>query len=191
MVIQNKKKLDLVSLEFLNDNQTKVNILRSFELDIIKGTIHAGLFSRNASSIFLIDELNFYKFDLASKTSKIFEDQNSLCTYLSDGNYLYTISKSSVNSDARQAGFRVYDIENLISKDEDYSYLLTQNDQIGQLQSFIDFSFINQRLIYISSYLSLVVVPILHRNSIAYIGMDPRSKYLAVRQLGDKVAALQ
>lgn len=48
-----------------------------------------------------------------------------------------------------------------------------QGVQVG-CQGLIDFSHQNQRLVYQSSYNSIEVVPVLHRNTIAFVGMSER-----------------
>ena len=93
--------------------------------------------------------------------------------YFSDNNYLYTMChKTGVSGkpDYRQSGFRLYDIANVIEKNMDNSYLLT-SIQVG-CQGLIDFSNAYQRLVYLSSYDSIDVVPVLHRNTICFIGLE-------------------
>ena len=107
-------------------------------------------------------------------------DQNCIGLYFSDNNYLYTISENSKNSYARLQGLRLYDIENVIEKKKDYSYLLTSSMQVG-CQGHIDFSHENERIIFLTSYENIEVIPLLHRNTSSFIGMKPRSNYLATR----------
>ena len=61
--------------------------------------------------------------------------------------------------------------------------------QVG-CQGQIDFSLSNQRLVFLSSFDAIEVVPILHRNTIAFIGMKKRNNYLAARQIDDKFICL-
>ncbi len=84
---------------------------------------------------------------------------------------MYTLNlQSGEGGDTkRAAGFRLYDIDNVITKNDDLSYLL-KSIEVG-CQGHIDFSNSNQRLVYLSSYEKLEVVPVLHRNTIAFIGM--------------------
>jgi hypothetical protein len=112
--------------------------------------------------------------------------------YFSDNNYLYTLNhKQSDGSGVggRPSGFRLYDIENVIEKDKDHSYLLN-SVQVG-CQGLIDFSLSNQRLVFLSSFDAIEVVPILHRNTISFIGMKKRSNYLAARAIQDKFVTLE
>jgi folate-dependent tRNA-U54 methylase TrmFO/GidA len=44
--------------------------------------------------------------------------------------------------------------------------------------------------VYLSSFDSIEVIPILHRNTISYIGMKKRNNYLAARQIQDKIVCL-
>jgi hypothetical protein len=68
------------------------------------------------------------------------------------------------------------------------SYLL-QSIQVS-CQSLIDFSHQNQRLVYLSSYDKIDVVPVLHRNTISFVGMSEREDYLATKVIDDKFIAL-
>lgn len=61
--------------------------------------------------------------------------------------------------------------------------------QVG-CQGLIDFSHSNQRLVFLSSYDAIEVVPVLHRNTISFIGMENRSTYLAARVIDDKFVTL-
>jgi len=57
------------------------------------------------------DYHNFYKIELETGACKVFEHQNTVGVYFSDNNYLYTLSH---RSETKRAGFRLYDIENVI-----------------------------------------------------------------------------
>ena len=61
--------------------------------------------------------------------------------------------------------------------------------QVG-CQGLIDFSHQNQRLVYQSSYNAIEVVPVLHRNTIAFVGMSEREDYLATKVIDDRFLAL-
>jgi len=61
--------------------------------------------------------------------------------------------------------------------------------QVG-CQGLIDFSHSNQRLVFLSSFDNIEVIPVLHRNTISFIGMEKRDKYLAARVLEDKFVTL-
>jgi hypothetical protein len=57
------------------------------------------------------DYHNYYKIDLEHGECKVFPDQNTIGIYFSDNNYLYTLSH---RSNTKRAGFRLYDIENVV-----------------------------------------------------------------------------
>lgn len=91
------------------------------------------------------DIYNLYVIDLTTKKCKnVFEETNITGIYFSDRNYLYTLSHGHGK---RRSGFRLYDIENVVESGKDYSYLLTQNVQVG-CQGFIDFSPPNNRIVF-------------------------------------------
>lgn len=55
-------------------------------------------------------------------------DQYCIGFYLSDLNYLYSLSHKS---EGKSSGLRLYDVGNVIEKDKDYSLLLTSDIQVG------------------------------------------------------------
>ena len=93
-----------------------------------------------------------------------------------DNNYLYALCHKS---ETKPSGFKLYDIMNVINTGKDYSYPLS-NAQVG-CQRFIDYSYSNERLVFLSSYESIELVPILHRNTLSFIGMRKRHAYIAKR----------
>jgi len=56
--------------------------------------------------------------------------------YFSDYNYLYTLSKDGPK---HEGGLRLYDINNVIEKEKDISYLLSGKVAVG-CQNDMDFS---------------------------------------------------
>jgi len=54
----------------------------------------------------------------------------------------------------------------------------------------IDFSKNNQRFVFQSSFDKIEVIPVLHRNSIYFMGMDERENYLCTKLQGDRFIAL-
>jgi hypothetical protein len=44
--------------------------------------------------------------------------------------------------------------------------------------------------VFLKSFDALEIVPVLHRNTISFIGMEKRSKYLAARVVHDRFIAL-
>ena len=115
----------------------------------------------------------------------ILKNQNCCGFYFLDNNFCYTLSHKMKG---KLAGFRLYDLELMIDKGTDKSYWLSYA-QVG-LQGHMDYSRANQRLIFMESFDGLSVVPILHRNTIAFIGMGNRSNYLATRVLKDRFVCL-
>lgn len=105
--------------------------------------------------------------------------------YFADKNYLYTLCHKSAK---KPSGLRLYDIENVVQKDEDHFLMLTNNLQVG-CQGLIDYSESNERMVFLTSYDKITVIPMLHRNTTSFIGMKERRHYLATRiVLGQFVA---
>ena len=113
-------------------------------------------------------------------------DQNCIGFYLSDQNYLYTLCHKT---EGKSAGLRLYELENVIEKDKDYSLLLTSEIQVG-CQGHIDFSHENERIIFQSNFESIEVIPLIHRNTMSFIGMKERNTYLASRVVDGRFIAL-
>jgi hypothetical protein len=95
------------------------------------------VFKRINEHFFFIDDCHIYKIDKKSKQIVAFENQNCAGLFLSDNNYLYTLSHKRPDKGIG-SGFRLYDIWNCISTGQDLSYQLT-NVQVG-CQPLIDFS---------------------------------------------------
>lgn len=76
----------------------------------------------------------------------------------------------------------------MIIKNTDTSYML-DNVQVG-FNGVIDWNSDYSRFSFLKSFNSISIVPALHRNTLAFIGMGPRETYLATRLLNDKFIAL-
>mmetsp|Transcript_33876 Transcript_33876/g.24920 ORF Transcript_33876/g.24920 Transcript_33876/m.24920 type:complete len:245 (+) Transcript_33876:1704-2438(+) len=169
------------------DNQVVINQLAEFEdFHSESGLIHNGIRFKDPRYLFLTDNAHFYKLDIETSSSETIRDQFVKGLYFSDNNYLYTLSKDGPN---HEGGLRLYDITNVIEKGKDISYLLSNKVNVG-IQASIDFSAQNQRMIFQSSFKAIEVLPILHRNTVSFIGMRPRSEYLAYKIEKDKLIAL-
>ena len=156
----------------------------------LQGELHSGIRFKDDRYMFLVDDDNFYKIDIKTSETRTYVEQNCVGLYFSDNNYLYTLCHKSnpTGINVRPSGFRLYDIENVIEKDQDLSYLLSSM-QVG-CQGLIDFSHSYQRLVFLSSYDNIEVVPVLHRNTVSFIGMEKRTNYLAARVIDDKFVTL-
>jgi len=156
----------------------------------LENQIHSGIRFKDDKYMFIVDNVNFYKINIKTNETKTFAEQNCVGLYFSDNNYLYTLCHKSNPTllKVRPSGFRLYDIENVIEKDQDLSYLLSSM-QVG-CQGLIDFSHSNQRLVFLSSYDNIEVVPVLHRNTVSFIGMEKRTNYMAARVIDDKFVTL-
>jgi hypothetical protein len=90
---------------------------------------------------------------------------------------------------ARGSGLRLYEIETVIEKSAPYSLLLTSDIQVG-CQGFIDFSHENERIVFQGSYEQIEIIPLLHRNTMSFIGMKERNSFLATKVIDGKFVAL-
>lgn len=102
-----------------------------------------------------------------------------------DEKFCYTLSQATAD---RNSGLMLYDINNILKKDNDVSYRLS-NVQTG-FSGLLDFNQDYSRFSLLKSFDTLVIIPALHRNTIAFIGMSRRDQYLATKQIKDKFIAL-
>jgi len=125
------------------------------------------------TSVFLVDEKNFYKYLIKERTCQTYFEHYAIGIYFLDNNYLYTMSHSNNKKcNERKSGLRLYDMNNLMNLDSDKSYHLT-NIQVG-INKCIDFSSSNFRLTLMKSYEEIIIIPTLHRSTLSLIGMTAR-----------------
>lgn len=96
-------------------------------LKIVAGEFHSSMSTNINDHIFFVDQRHFYLYNFQSKTSKVYKDQNCVGLYVVDNKFCYTLSHSSGD---KSSGLRLYDINNILAKDTDVSYLLS-NVQVG------------------------------------------------------------
>jgi len=101
-----------------------------------------------------------------------------------DSTYAYALSIPHKN---RKGGLRLYEANGLLEGQSD-SYLM-QQASIGIL-GHIDFNRANCRLCYMKTAETLEIVPLLHRNTIAFLGMPERHQVVCTRTQNDKFSIL-
>lgn len=132
----------------------------------------------------MFDEKMIYIWDVKNRKIKTLYDHNVKGIYFFDDQYVYTLSLPSRD---REGGLRLYEATGLLDGQED-SYLLTPA-AIG-CSTLIDFNRANARLAFQKSAEQIEVVPLLHRNSLNFLGMPNRSEVLATRTSNDKFTIL-
>lgn len=123
---------------FGRELHSAVSIQDRFDKERNKGIKKEEVFKRINEHYFFMDDYHIYKIDKRTKDVFAFENQNIAGLFLSDNNYLYTLSHKRVGI---SSGFRLYDIWNCISTGSDLSYQLSRV-QVG-CQPLIDFSIKN------------------------------------------------
>ena len=103
-------------------------MILSHTLPSIKGQIHSCISTDISDHLFLIDDFNFYKFSIKNKSSKVFESQNCVGLYVVDNKFCYTLSHSG--KDGRSSGLRLYDLNNLLIKNSDTSYVSEESEAL-------------------------------------------------------------
>jgi hypothetical protein len=151
----------------------------------LEGDVHSSMTLNINEHIFLVDSKNFYLYDFGTRETKYFKDQNCVGLYVVDKKFCYTLSHTSGN---KASGLRLYDINNILTKDTDVSYMLS-NVQVGY-SGVIDWNQDYSRFSLLKSLDCLMIIPALHRNTIAFIGMGRRDTYLATKVIKDKFIAL-
>jgi hypothetical protein len=66
---------------------------------------------------------------------------------------------------------------------------MLDNVQVG-FNGIIDWNSDYSRFSFLKSFNSISIVPALHRNTLAFIGMGHRETYLATKMINDKFIAL-
>jgi hypothetical protein len=102
----------------------------------ITGNLNSAMSTDIEKYIFLVDETNFYKLDVATSELIVFDEQNVGGLQFLDNTFCYTLNNKSKKN--KKQGFYIYDIENLIDQNSDKSYLL--DEAIVGVNSLIDFS---------------------------------------------------
>ena len=105
--------------------------------------------------------------------------------FVADERYCYTMSHSFEKT---HSGLRLYDLRNIFVKNNDVSFTLSDL-QVG-FSGLLDWNQTYSRFSLLKSIDSLIIVPALHRNTIAFIGMNKRESYLASKVIKDKFIAL-
>jgi hypothetical protein len=97
---------------------------RTDELENLSSTIHSAIRFKQPKYIFLVDNQNFYKINIETNQTKTYFNQMCIGVYFSDENYLYTLCHKYENDkeNSKASGFKIYDIENVITQDQDFAY---------------------------------------------------------------------
>lgn len=82
----------------------------------------------------------------------------------------------------------MYDLQRLAGSQQVIYYKL--KDAIVGVNNHIDFCKRAQRISFLKDFSHLEMVPIPHRNSINFLGMQPKSEYLIWRELNGTFTAL-
>lgn len=122
---------------FSEELHSAISIQDRIDKEKNKGIKEDEVFSRINEHYFFFDNHHIYKIDKRNKTLHTFYDQNIAGIFLSDNNYLYTLSHKRPDKNIG-SGFRLYDVWNCIQTGQDLSYPLSRV-QVG-CQPLIDFS---------------------------------------------------
>jgi len=93
----------------------------------------------------------------------------------------------SIGTDEQPPGLYLYNYKNIIETGEANAYFMLSTI-MGP--AGIDYNFRNERLAIITSYHSMVVYPLLHRNTLSFIGMPAKEQILATKEGKDELTVL-
>jgi hypothetical protein len=110
---------------FSEELHSAISIQDRFDKEKNKGNKDEEVFSRINEHYFFFDDHHIYKIDKYNKTLITFNDQNIAGLFLSDNNYLYTLSHKRPERNIG-SGFRLYDVWNCITTGSDLSYPLSR-----------------------------------------------------------------
>jgi hypothetical protein len=88
----------------------------------------------------------------------------------------YTDKHFEGGKEDTSAGVYMFDMYQLV---QGKSMPLKLTTAISSPNSSLIYSSYNDRIAYIQDYQTLMFMPLIHRNTLKFIGMDHRSKYLA------------
>lgn len=87
----------------------------------VQGDVHSAMSMNIKEHIFFVDAHHFYLYTFAKQQVKIYKEQNCVGLFVVDNKFVYTLSHSSGE---KSSGLRLYDINNILTKDTDVSYML-------------------------------------------------------------------
>lgn len=174
-LVQNRQMVSFYTISF-DENLKEVVVTHMLDLNRIKtleGKLHSCISSDMDNSIFLVDENNFYKYNVKEGTVLTYWDHKAVGLFFLDNNFCYTMSHSNTTKGhERKSGLRLYDMNNLLNLNSDKSYHLT-GIQVG-INNKIDFSRSNFRLTLMKNFEEITIIPTLHRSTLSLIGMNVR-----------------
>jgi hypothetical protein len=146
--------------------------------------LNSALSTDHNHMICMADDKNLYLWDIKQKKIKTLYDHNVKGIFFIDDLYVYTLS---LPYREREGGLRLYEATGLLEGQED-SYLLC-HASIG-CSGQIDFNRANGRIAFQKSAEQLEIIPLLHRNTLNFLGMPPRNQVLATKTYCDKFTVL-
>lgn len=161
----------------------EVHRLKSYEVKQLTG-LHSAFTQNYDQSVCLFDDKNVYVWKIEEKKIVTNYDHYIRGLYFFDDQYLYTLS---LPYKGRHGGLRMYEGTGLTEGQSD-SYLLA-DASIG-CNGHIDYNRAFSRLAYQKTAEKIEIVPILHRNRLAFLGMPPKKEILATRTYKDQFTVL-
>lgn len=137
--------------------------------------------------LILVDKVNIYKYSVSAKQIVgIFRDQNIANLQVIDEKYIYALMNKS---SSRPAGFYFMNAESLISGSDEANTFKMKRALVGQMTN-LSYYRSDERIGYMTDFESVKIVPVLHRNTIAFFGIKRKSNYVCFRKHADKLNCL-
>jgi len=157
---------------------------RYFEHPSINEHFHNAFSHDMDDNIFLIDNTKFVRINFGDGSVRVYEDQYCRNLRVVDQDFLYTMS---IGTDQKPPGLYFYNYKNIIEQDEAKAYFM-QSTIMGP--AGLDYNFRNERLAIITSYHTMVIYPLLHRNTLSFIGMPSTDQILATKEGKEELTIL-
>lgn len=118
----------------------------------------------------------------------VFLNRNIINFMFVDGTWIYALKNTATSYDNKahkaqgtrmRPGFFVYDVNRMLEGAIEVHKL--EDAMVGS-QDYIDFDFETQTIAFLKDLSAIHLMPLIHRNTLKFFGMDKKSNYLIWRQ---------
>ena len=163
-----------------NDDNATFNLLRKLEDIAITGTMHSASCDNIAKFVTILDEKNLYFFNFEEeKPLKIYNDVNAVSMQNFTEHVNFIVVQEVTGSKAVKGGVKCFS-NRVLFDNKVFAPIEISNTAIGALGQFEYYS-ANQRIGLISSVDSLLIMPLMHRTVMKFIGVQEDAKYVCYK----------
>lgn len=106
-----------------------------------------------------------------------------------DDIYIYALTNKSIEY-KRNSGFYFLNLRELVNKDEESHNSFKLKQALVGLNTYLSYYKNDERMAYMTDYESVKIIPVLHRNTLSFFGIQKKSNYLCFAKISDKFIAL-